>query len=859
MLVVVIVCVLLKADVPSAPPDTLSAAVTPRDTTTAPMDTVVARADSLVATPRAAVTGPDTTMASPDTALARPDTTIVRPGAKAAVPDTAVGAPRVVREFPPVDVRALFSDTRTSQTVREIPVDALRAYPADRLADLVALQPGVVAEGEDLHVRGGRAGETRVVLDGVTLNEPLRHRPMELPLLALRGAELVSGAPESRHVGALAGVLDLHTIDPGERREGEVRWQTDAGLDTRFDRIGGRVSTPIPLLGLGVVAAGEAMLDDTALPALRNGGRHRVLGLSFGWRAENRMLGYLKLAPVAGPKRYSAQVMTSRTVSRPYDAAWSLDGWLGYDELLGLPVWSTTPVPGFVHYHAADHKAITDDRKLAIILTASGTRAARRGTLTLGWLRTRTATSLGGGRTIPDAPTVPVFGTDDSGDAFHIIGGDDPLFRVSGSDMISLRGDAELEAPGGAAIRLGLGASDEDVRLDELDATQLYLKVDQTDPFRTYHAHAPGAFAYGQVRRQSGGVVLNAGLRAEYFTAGPEAERQTLPGSSAGYISLQPRLGLAYPLSARDMFSTSYTRATQTPGRDFLYDRRVTITNRQPLGNPGLRPSRLTFYEAALKHLFGPRWSLQTSLFYRDVAFMIGARDVQTPVPGGRVDPRYTDDDQASSAGFELTLAHDAGGGRRVEAHYTFMHAWGTESRPEGDPYGPAREAGTRPISEQPLSWDRRHALVVSGTWSWGPRIMLAGSSSLGSPLPWTPKPRRQEPTDVTTLNTRRFGWTAATHLGLTWRPPYAQGLTFGLEARNVFDQQGERLATVDGYPNPIINTVFDDYGAYRTETGLGGGAYWTNAGGTGHWVPVHDERLFNPPRAVRASVSRTW
>ena len=856
MLVAVIVYVLLQASVPSAPPDTLPpAGATPRDTTaTAPPDTAVAQPDTTVAPE---VARPDTTVAPPDTAMVRPDTTIVPPDATAAAPDTAVGAHRVVRQFPPVDVRALLNDVRSSQTVREIPVAALRAYPADGLADLVALQPGVVAQGEELHVRGGRAGETRVVLDGVTLNEPLRHRPMELPLLALRGAELVSGAPESRHVGALAGVLDVHTIDPGEHREGEVRWQTDAGLDTRFDRIGARGSTPIPLLGLGVVAAAEAMLDDTALPALRSGGRHRVLGLSFGWRAENRVLGYLKLAPISAPKRYSAQVMSSRTVSRPYDAAWSLDGWLGYDEILALPVFSPTPVPGYVHYHAADHKAVTDDRKLAAILTASGTRATRRGTLTLGWLRTRTATSLGGGRTIPEAPTVPVFDTDASGDPFHIIGGDDPLFRVSGSDMVSLRGDAELEARGGAAIRLGLGASYEDVRLDELDALQLYLQFDKTDPFRTYHARAPGAFAYGQVRRQSGGVVLNAGLRAEYFTAGPEAERQTLPGNAAGYVSLQPRLGLAYPLSARDMFSTSYTRATQTPGRDFLYDRRVKITNRQPLGNPGLRPSRLAFFEAALKHLFGPRWSLQTSLFYRDVAFMIGARDYQTPVPGGSVDPRYTDEEQASSTGFELTLAHDAGGGRRIEAHYTFMHAWGTESRPEGDPYGPGREVGIVPISEQPLSWDRRHALVASGVWSWGTRVTLAGSSSLGSPLPWTPKPRRQQPTDVTTLNIRRFGWTAVTNVGLTWSPPYAQGITFGIEARNVFDQRSERLATVDGYPNPIINTVFDDYGAYRTETGLAGGAYWLNGAGT--WVPVHDGRLFNPPRAVRASVSRKW
>ncbi|MGH7731681.1 MAG: hypothetical protein ACRENJ_10590, partial [Candidatus Eiseniibacteriota bacterium] len=191
MLEAVIVLFLLQSGAPSAPP--------------IPPDTTASRADTTRLAP------PDTTASRADTTrLAPPDTTVPRADTTLAPPDTT--ARRVVRQFPAVEVRALLNDARTSQTVRQIPVAALRVHPADRLADLVALQPGVVADGDELHVRGGRAGETRVILEGVTLNEPLRHRPMELPLLALRGAELVSGAPESRHAGALAGVLDLHTV-----------------------------------------------------------------------------------------------------------------------------------------------------------------------------------------------------------------------------------------------------------------------------------------------------------------------------------------------------------------------------------------------------------------------------------------------------------------------------------------------------------------------------------------------------------------------------------------------------------------------------------------------------------------------
>ena len=84
---------------------------------------------------------------------------------------------------------------------------------------------------------------------------------------------------------------------------------------------------------------------------------------------------------------------------------------------------------------------------------------------------------------------------------------------------------------------------------------------------------------------------------------------------------------------------------------------------------------------------------------------------------------------------------------------------------------------------------------------------------------------------------------------------------TLGLDVNNVFDGRAEVAATVDGYPQLLINATYDDYGAYRTETGRGGGAYWNDGNNDGlpGWRPVNDPRLFNAPRALRASVGRSW
>ena len=62
-------------------------------------------------------------------------------------------------------------------------------------------------------------------------------------------------------------------------------------------------------------------------------------------------------------------------------------------------------------------------------------------------------------------------------------------------------------------------------------------------------------------------------------------------------------------------------------------------------------------------------------------------------------------------------------------------------------------------------------------------------------------------------------------NVNVQWTPPFAHGLTIGLESRYLFDNRSDWVASVDGYPIGVITTLYDDYGAYRTETGLGGGA----------------------------------
>ena len=365
---------------------------------------------------------------------------------------------------------------------------------------------------------------------------------------------------------------------------------------------------------------------------------------------------------------------------------------------------------------------------------------------------------------------------------------------------------------------------------------------------------------FGQLRWNFEGLVLNAGVRTEYFTAGDAARSTSFGGPARGTWSTSPRLGVAYPISTRDVFSLAYVRIAEAPARDFLYDSRKFINDLRPLGNPFLAPSTVISYQAALKHLIGGEWAAQAAVFYRDLFGQIGAREEN--LPNEPVSMRYENADAGHASGFELSLLGARGAGMRAELHYTYLDAQGTQSGEEGLRYYTWTGVRPTPVGEHPLDWDRRHTVTLLASLESRKGWRLGWTTIAGSGFPWTPEPFRQPPANLSEVNTRRFGWSETSSARVQWAGPWGgRRLVFGLDVANVFDNRHEDAATLGGYPNPVINTVYDDYGAWRTLTGRPGGAFWNDANGDGRpgWIPVNDPRLYAPPRALRLTVGTSW
>ena len=778
---------------------------------------------------------------------------------------------------------------RSSATVHVVTADALRDLPVSSLAQVLALQPGVVAVGEDLHVRGGRAGETQWTLNGLTLNEPLRDRAPEVPLMAVQSADLLAGGLDAEYTGSLAGVIALRTWNPGDRPSGALRWMSTGRLGTAYDWLGGRASTPLGLAGLGLVGAAEARLDDQDMPGRPSRGREAFLGRRFGWRNDNHVSAWAKLAPVANPQTLSLEVLGSRTVAQPYDPmfAWN-DSLLLYTLVSDCDLCPPRRDSFSVFYRAADHQLMTETRRLVATLQASRLGTLVQWHVATSWQHGSELTSPGlsdDPRNIFD-PGKIVFGLDVDPDRspFLAVEGDMPYFRRAHSDRLQGGFSASFQHTPKSRFELGGG-----VLYDMADSYELDSALPTSpliDTLRTYRTRAPGAWGYVQHRGEHEGLVWNTGLRLQMFSAGDATARVgnspttglPLPDArgSGAIWTLSPRIGLTMPLSVRDAFSASYARIHQAPGRDYLADHRLLIYSRRPLGTPSLEPSELVTYQMGLKHLFNERWALQMSLFHRDLFGQVGI--VNDPYFSGTFRPRYANSEYGHATGFEVALLAGARLGRTPERgtqsllrrfmsgefslRYTQTDANGSISGTDGWYYGDPFGFRPLPVGEHPLDWDRGPMFEFDAVWREPHVFTLAWVTQIAGGARWTPTndtlsagggPPGTTP-NLISVNSRQLPGIERTDLSLRLEPPQLHGVRLLLEVHNLLGSRGESAATVPGYPNPSVNTTRDDYGGYRTLTGGTGGAYWDPRlnGGRGAWVPVNDPRLPIPPRSVR-------
>jgi hypothetical protein len=317
---------------------------------------------------------------------------------------------------------------------------------------------------------------------------------------------------------------------------------------------------------------------------------------------------------------------------------------------------------------------------------------------------------------------------------------------------------------------------------------------------------------------------------------------------------VSPRIGIAYPISDRDVFNFHYGRFYQIPDRRYIFDNQNLFDGRTR-GNPNLTNETTVSYQAGVQHLFNDVISGQFSVYYKDI---FGLLDTELQPALGSVGNlrTYVNKAYASARGFEATLTRRFANNFSGEINYGFGVATGVAS----DPNAQAEQAyAYLPISEQALDWDIRHTITVQMMLAEPGNWLASFIWQFESGSPYTPYSRNTRQLKPEVINSRRLP--PSTSLDIQAEKYYqvwGQRFKIFLQSRNVLDAKNITVLSPGNYPN-APGRADTEYDTYYTETGKGGGGYVgddVTGDGIGDWVSLNDPRVYGDPRSVKMGIS---
>jgi len=247
------------------------------------------------------------------------------------------------------------------------------------------------------------------------------------------------------------------------------------------------------------------------------------------------------------------------------------------------------------------------------------------------------------------------------------------------------------------------------------------------------------AYAYVQDRFELEDMVLNVGLRMDYFDSQQDMLRdETLPYAygnpdifdSGDFIIkdpelfFSPRIGLGFPVTESTVFHAQYGKFIQRPN---IIDVVTSVNDLSGLindGNFGVNTGTVnsqitTQYEIGFRQVLGDNAAgLNVTAFYKNTKGLVNNETVFfRRNEGGQVDRYYrpTNSDFGTVKGFALSLNVSSMSYLSLNIDYTFSMAEGTGSSTGSSVMAAFRNNnGETPKVIAPLDFDQRHTGVVN-------------------------------------------------------------------------------------------------------------------------------------------------
>ena len=638
-------------------------------------------------------------------------------------------------EMPAVVVtaeRALIQKDLTG-TLHRVGSVAIESLPVDNFQEIVELQPGVVYGG---HIRGGRAGETVYIMDGVPVQDPSTgEAAVGLPKSVITELNVHTGGFDAEFGNALSGVVHIITRRGGNSPEAMVRYDRD-DLGVSFDgtehsgrtQLETQVNGPIVRDRAFYLVAADLITDNTRW--------WQDLEFTTFDKPYSRSYNIFARSDVyfSPTLRASAQALMSSEWSHDYEWRWRFN-------LGGLPAqWRDSNRLALTLNHMIT-PYVFYDLQLSRFNIQRGVHEGSRDSL----------------------ETQPLWEYDSF---LQYVDSGQRLWWFRGDQTITTGRGALTAQAGRHRIKVGFDLAfyslDSDLLKIEPQTTFYGLPLPTLSPldFSSTYSYAPrtGALFAQHMYETGEGFVVKFGLRYDWLD--PRASRPVIewipttseefqqeitdwvPASRKSRIS--PRIGLATPIDPQTYFLFNYGEFFQVPLFDQLYsglDLDLTRGLRVLVGNPDLQHQRTKAYEFSFRREFNPETAGSLTYFFKESFNLIDTKTFLASDSRALEDgyTQYVNLPLARSSGVELAIERRPFEGVAVKAAYTYMFSRGhSDTGLSGLNY--LQWGFEPPRLMHYLSWDQRHTLAVEarGTFR-GTLINVV--ARYNSPRPYTYAP----------------------------------------------------------------------------------------------------------------------
>ncbi len=698
---------------------------------------------------------------TPDVAIAEDRTTEVAIELQPSVAAT-VGEITVYGDRPLVDVRNTSSiKSLSSQDIEDLTIDPT-------LESVIGQQAGVTVQDGEIHIRGGRADETLIVVDGVALRDVAGGEALSNAVSATSVAEMniLKGGWDAKYGQAISGIIEA-TIKEGTRRfHGRVSYMTDAYLgNENLDYFNFQLEGPNPIFtpiakifGLDKAQAATFHLDlatelsDTYLPSIRDLGTGARLRSGYRGSLFGDSFEYGSFFAPRGDNNWRVTIKSSWTFHPQHKVSGTFIKSIGLSGLfqahdIGDINRNITSYPWAWSRRLDHHYTVAEDIYL-LSLQWRHTLSDEMYHRLLFKSRFNSVHRDVAGKHWSEYEEPDEGGAQESGlgHPYFVDTGDASDYRDRYADLYGLDWELVRETEH-HNISVGIEGTYEDVQYFSLDAASVGEEKPLGDEYDLFHVYPSTGSFYIQDRMEYPGINLKIGLRGDVFFPGEgieklydnadrpgfdEVTRQEFMDRTHGMFGRRykmrwsPRLAVSHPISDRSHIFFNYGRFTQWPTYFYMYAKTGSISSEEfpQVGNPNLDPEVSAQYEFGAGHKFTERFSLRATIFYKDIYDYPTAEETTVGIRTTRRQTFfvYRNLDYARSRGLEIELQKR----RFRHTWYSFGYSYSVATGKSGDPNnlkliqslgGDARET---PLDEQFMWWNRPHKLTLSAGYEVG-------------------------------------------------------------------------------------------------------------------------------------------